>query len=131
MFRLIISHLQAHSLQVKSHDAVHTLGSQCVYISEIIKLCHLPRRIKLAKRVTDWLNFFYLNINQLDALHFYNEFIVCLYMFRAQVLIIRRSQLYYTASGIVTPIGGRALHRLREDLCTERPPTGMMIPGAV
>ena len=33
MFRLINSHLQAYSLQVKSQDAVHTLGSQCVYIS--------------------------------------------------------------------------------------------------
>ena len=27
-------------------------------------------------------------------------------MFRAHVLIIRRSKLYYTASGIITPIGG-------------------------
>ena len=31
------------------------------------------------------------------------------------VLIIRRSKLYYTASGIVTPVGGRPVHRLRED----------------
>jgi len=31
MFRLMNSHLQAYSLQVKSQDAVHTLGSQCVY----------------------------------------------------------------------------------------------------
>ena len=38
MLRLINSHLQAYSLQVKSQDAVHTLGSQCVYISEIFKL---------------------------------------------------------------------------------------------
>ena len=30
------------------------------------------------------------------------------------VLIIRRSKLYYTASGIVTPVGGRPVHRLRE-----------------
>jgi len=30
------------------------------------------------------------------------------------VLIIRRSKLYYTASGIVTPVGGRPEHRLRE-----------------
>ena len=37
MFRLLISNLQAYSLQVKSQDAVHTLGSQCVYISEILK----------------------------------------------------------------------------------------------
>ena len=31
------------------------------------------------------------------------------------VLIIRRSKLYYTASGIITPVGGRLMHRLRED----------------
>ena len=35
MFRLINSHLQACSLQVKSQDAVHTLGSQCVYIIDV------------------------------------------------------------------------------------------------
>jgi len=54
-------------------------------------------------------------------------------MFRAHVLIIR-SNLYYTASGIITPIGGRPVHRLREDslnLCTGRPPKGVMIPEAV
>ena len=31
------------------------------------------------------------------------------------VLIVRRPELYYTASGIITPIGGRPVHRLRED----------------
>jgi len=40
MFRLLNSHLQVYSLQVKSQDAVHTLGSQCVYISEILKRLH-------------------------------------------------------------------------------------------
>jgi len=53
MFRLINSHLRAYSLQVKSQDAAHTLGSQCVYISEIFKPYHLPRRVKLAKYVTN------------------------------------------------------------------------------
>jgi len=38
-------------------------------------------------------------------------FISCLYMFRAHVLIIRRSKLHYTASGIITPIGGRLVHK--------------------
>jgi len=33
------------------------------------------------------------------------SFISCLYMFRAHVLITRRSKLHYTASGIITPIG--------------------------
>jgi len=36
-------------------------------------------------------------------------------MFRAHVLIIRRSKLHYTASGIVTPIGGRLVHRLMDN----------------
>ena len=57
MFRLLNSHLQTSSLQVKSQDAVHTLGSQCVYISEIFKPYHLPRRVKRAKRVTNWLKY--------------------------------------------------------------------------
>ena len=55
--RLINSHLQAYSLQAKSQVVVHTLGSQCVYISEIFKPYHLPRRVKLAKRVTNWLKY--------------------------------------------------------------------------
>ena len=38
--------------------------------------------------------------------------------FEHYVLIIRRSELYYTASGIITPVGGRPVHRLRED-CTK------------
>jgi len=28
-------------------------------------------------------------------------------------------------------VGGRPVHRLREDLCTGRPSTGVMIPDAV
>jgi len=56
------------------------------------------------------------------------------------VLIIRRSKLYYTASGIITPVGGRPVHkyyktcRIKEsylNLCTGRPPTSVMIPDAV
>jgi len=31
------------------------------------------------------------------------------------VLIIRSSKLYYTASGIITPVGDRPVHRLRVD----------------
>ena len=34
-------------------------------------------------------------------------------MFRAHVLIIRRSKLHYTAYGIITPIGGRLVHITR------------------
>ena len=55
--------------------------------------------------------------------------------FEDHVLIIRRSKSYYTASVIITPVGGRPVHTLREEsalnLCTGRPPTGVMIPEAV
>ena len=40
-----------------------------------------------------------------------------------------RSKLYYTASGIITLVGGRPCTSL--NLCMERPPTGVMIPDAV
>jgi len=46
-----------------------------------------------------------LVINQIDAQNFvFNKFISCLHMFRAHVLIIRRSKLYYTASVLRVPI---------------------------
>jgi len=54
-----------------------------------------------------WLTFFlsqYLT-NLMHKICFTISFISCLYMFRAHVLIIRRSKLDYTASGIITPIG--------------------------
>jgi len=42
--------------------------------------------------------------------------------------------LYYTASGIITPVGFLPVHKLGEEsltLCTERPHTGVMIPDTV
>ena len=36
-------------------------------------------------------------------------------MFQAHVLIVRRAKLYITVSGIITPIGGRPVHRLGEE----------------
>ena len=57
----------------------------------------------------------YLNINQLDALNFIKSLFHASTYFEHHVLIVRRAKLYYTASGIITPIGGRPLHRLRED----------------
>jgi len=66
--------------------------------------------------IVDTLSLIISVINQIDAQNlFYNKFISCLYMFRAYVLIIRRSKLYCAASGIFTPVGGRLVHRLREE----------------
>ena len=42
-------------------------------------------------------------------------------------MLVIRSKLYYTASGIITPVGGRPVHRLH----TGRPPKGAIIPDAV
>ena len=49
-----------------------------------------------------------------------------LHVLSTAVLIIRRSELYYTASGITTPVGGCPVHR-----CTVWAPTGVIIPDAV
>jgi len=46
---------------------------------------------------------------------FYNKLLYVSTCFEHYVLIIRKSNLYYTVSGIITPIGGRPVHRLRED----------------
>jgi len=49
---------------------------------------------------------FISEFNQIeDKICFTISFISCLYVYRAHVLIIRRSKLHYTASGIITPIG--------------------------
>ena len=51
------------------------------------------------------------------------------------VLIIRRSKLYYSASGIITPVGGRPVHRFGRGLLSTFALDGhlqsVMIPDAV
>ena len=62
--------------------------------------------------------YLFININQLDALNFYNKFISSLYMFRAHVLIVRR------ANCIIQSL-------VLSYLCTGRPPISVMIPETV
>jgi len=47
------------------------------------------------------------------------------------MLIIRKSKLYYTASGVVTLVGGRPMRRLREDCAPDGHLKGVTIPDAV
>ena len=54
--------------------------------------------------------YIYLNINQLDALNFIMSLFHASTCFEHHVLIVRRSKLYYTASGIITPVGDRPVH---------------------
>ena len=42
-----------------------------------------------------------------------------LYMFRAHMLIIRRSKLHHTASGIITRTGGRLVHETATYRCDD------------
>jgi len=63
---------------------------------------------------------------------FYNNvYYMFLHVLSTIVLIIRRSKLYYTASGIITPVGGRPVHRSSLNLCTGWPPISVMIPDVV
>jgi len=77
-------------------------------------------------------NPFILVINQIDAQNFCftKSFFHASTCFGHHVLIIR-SKLYYTASGIITPIGGRPVHSSSLNPCTRRPPIGVMITKAV
>ena len=63
---------------------------------------------------------------------FYNKFIIFLYMFRALLCSSSGGQkLYYTASGIITPVGGRPVHSLREDGAPDGHLHSVTIPDAV
>ena len=62
--------------------------------------------------LTVHLSIFILVINQLDAQNlFCNKLISYLYMFRAPCAHRQKVKLYYTASGIIIPIGGRPVQR--------------------
>ena len=54
-----------------------------------------------ANKTKQYLSQYLINLRH--KICFTISFISCLYMFRAHVLIIRRSKLHYTASGIITP----------------------------
>jgi len=71
------------------------------------KLKNIRQHKYLLEQIGYMFRHFISVINQLDEriFLFYNKFISCLYMFRAHVLIIKRSKLHYTASGIIRPIG--------------------------
>jgi len=63
--------------------------------AKAVEFSGLPSTVYLSQYLT----------NLMHKICFTVSFISCLYMFRAHVLIIRRSKLHYTASGIITPIG--------------------------
>jgi len=82
---------------VTNWDETMWLASQLLYTS--LSANWLSEFCRFADRASQYLT------NLMYKICFTISFISCLYMFRAHVLIIRRSKLYYTASGIITPIG--------------------------
>ena len=71
---------------------------------------HVPTVLKSGELI--------LAINQLNAqiLVLIISLLYASTCFEHYVLIIRWSKLYYTASGIITPVGGRPVHKWREVL---------------
>ena len=59
------------------------------------------------------LKYIYLNTNQLDALNFIMSLFLASTCFEHMYSSSGGQKFYYTASGIITPIGGRPVHRLR------------------
>ena len=57
----------------------------------------------------------FININQFDELNFIISLFQASTCFEHMCSSSGGQILYYTASGIITPIGGRPVHRLRED----------------
>ena len=61
--------------------------------------------------------YLFLNINQLDALNFIISLFQASACFEHMCSSSGGQELYYTVSGIITPIGGRPVHRLRGTVC--------------
>ena len=71
----------------------HASKLHYTYIACIKTLFHTTQYIALIFCWPCISIYLFLNINQLDALNFYNNFISSLYMFRAHVLIVRRVKI--------------------------------------
>ena len=101
----------------------HRLGKgNCIaYVCSLhIFLCNVMHRVYLSQYLTNlmheicftisfisWLYMFRAHVEVRISLHSTSGGQNCItqYLFRAHVLIISRSKLHYTASGITTPIG--------------------------
>ena len=68
-------------------------------------LCAFAKLRKAVTLATSCL-YFFININQLDALHFIVSLFQASTCFEHMCSSSGGQKLYYTASGIITPIGG-------------------------
>ena len=65
------------------------------------------------------ISYLFININQLDALNFIISLFQASTCFEHMCSSSAGQKLYYTVSGIIIPIGGHPVHRLREDSLTK------------
>ena len=68
--------------------------------------------------------YLFININQLDALNFIRSLFQASACFEHMCSSSGGQKLYHTVSGIITPIGGCPVHRLREDTLSICAPDG-------
>jgi len=65
------------------------------------------------------LSFLFLNINQLDAVNFIISLFQASTCFEHMCSSSGGQKLYYTVSGIITPIGGCPMHRTATYRCDD------------
>ena len=95
-----------------SQQALFHLFNRCLHVfrlgrtKDLLSILEKASRSALIKYILNSLIYLsqYLT-NLMHKICFTISFISCIYMFRAHVLVTRRSKLHYTASGITTPIG--------------------------
>jgi hypothetical protein len=112
------------------------LSSQCIYVFCVViisdyfsiksvflwvwnSVCHTEGGKKVPDGIWEIGWRFISVINQLDAQNFCFTMRLFHDMFQAHVLIIRRSKLHYTASGIITAIGGHLVHETAIYTCDD------------
>ena len=135
----------SHPYRESNHDLV-TGPTKLNRLPYVFCSKHLSLRWTFSELTLEWtatfmhatrskITDFFLVINQLNAQNtkslFYNKFIICLYMFRAlcahhqEVKIVLYFNLYHHTCR--WPSRAQVERELSLNLCTGRPPTGVMI----
>ena len=112
----LCSHIPFSKLKIMNHNDILSFQSASTnaFICNPLFLQQETQSVLAAKQ---WHCFFYsfININQLDALNFLISLFQASTCFENMCSSSGGQKLYYTVSGIITPIGGCPVHRLTED----------------
>ena len=99
------------------HFLLLTISFLSVHMKYVQKLSKYSITVSSHILIFCWLCisiYLFININQLDALNVIISLFQASTCFEHICLSSGGQKLYYTVSGIITPIGGRPVHRLRE-----------------